>query len=141
MCAGATWNRILGTFRLRLTIRRIGRLVIYYPHAIALQHNSALQKLSLCLSSLGAFRALSHFRRAAHTKLQQRCRACSWAGVHVELEVRRACPVREELAAGLTAAQGYGAPLRLPRDEWKTFASLPKHRGSPMAHAEPPDDG
>ena len=43
-----------------------------------------------------------------HTKLQQRCRACSWAGVHVE--VRKACDVQEELAAGLTAAQGYGAP-------------------------------
>ena len=51
-------------------------------------------------------------------KLQQRCRACSWGGVHVE--VRRACHVREELAAALTAAQGYGAPLRLgaPR-EWE----------------------
>ena len=61
-----------------------------------------------------------------HTKLQQRCRACSWAGVHVE--ARRACPVREELAAGLTAPQGYGAPLRLPRPRWRTFASFSKHR-------------
>ena len=33
----STRNRILGTFRLRLTIRRIGRLVIYYPHAIGFQ--------------------------------------------------------------------------------------------------------
>ena len=68
-------------------------------------HNSALQMLSLCRSS-------STFG-VPHTKLQQRCRACSWTGVHVE--VRRACPVWEELAAGLTAAQGYGAPLRLGR--------------------------
>ena len=59
----------------------------------------------------------------SHTKLQQRCRACSWAGVHVE--VRRACHVREELAAGLTAAQGYGAPLRLgARREWEFCALL-----------------
>ena len=59
----------------------------------------------------------------SHTKLEQRCRACSWAGVHVE--VRRACHVREELAAGLTAAQGYGAPLRLGAlREWEFCALL-----------------
>ena len=59
-----------------------------------------------------------------HTKLQQRGRACSWAGVHVE--VRRACPVREELAAGLTAAQGYGAPLRLGRRGVENFCLSPE---------------
>jgi len=57
-----------------------------------------------------------------HTKLQQRCRACSWAGVHVG--VRRACHVREELAAGLTAAQGYGAPLRLGALGVREFCAL-----------------
>ena len=62
------------------------------------------------------------------TKLQQRCRACSWAGVHVE--VRRACHVREELAAGLTAAQGYGAPLRLGA---LRFAPFSKHRAPAAA--------
>ena len=65
-----------------------------------------------------------------HTKLQQRGRACSWAGVHVE--VRRACPVREELAAGLTAAQGYGAPLRLGRHATGNFAPFSKHRAWPL---------
>ena len=32
-------NRISCRFRLRLTIRRIGRLVIYYPHAIGLNRS------------------------------------------------------------------------------------------------------
>ena len=36
-----------------------------------------------------------------------------------------------------TAAQGYGAPLRLARDEWKTFASLPKHRVSTRGATHP----
>ena len=64
-----------------------------------------------------------------HTKLQQRCRACSWAGVHVE--VRRACDVREEVAAGLTAAQGYGAPSVLARLATGNFAAFSKHRDWP----------
>ena len=112
----------------------LGALLYSSKCFITTQHGTT-EALSL---QIIAQRFLSTFG-VPHTKFQQRGRACSWAGVHVE--VRRACPVREELAAGLTAAQGYGAPLRLPRDEWKTFASLPKHRGSPMAHAEPPDDG
>ena len=64
-----------------------------------------------------------------HTKLQQRCRACSWAGVHVE--VRTACDVREEVAAGLTAAQSYGARSVLARLATGNFAPFSKHRAGP----------
>ena len=67
-----------------------------------------------------------------HTKLQQRCRACSWAGVHVE--VRTACDVREEVAAGLTAAQSYGARSVLARLATGNFAPFSKHRACVRAH-------
>ena len=46
----------------------------------------------------------------------------------MHVEVRRACDVREELAAGLRAAQGYGAPSVWRASEWRNFASFSKHR-------------
>ena len=47
----------------------------------------------------------------------------------MHVEVRRACGVREELAAGLRAAQGYGAPSVWGARATENFAPLPKHSG------------
>ena len=84
-----------------------------YRSALFADHHSAVFVISSTL-------------RVPHTKLQQRCRACSWACVHVE--ARRACHVREEFAAGLTAAQGCGAPSVWAARATENFAPLPKHR-------------
>jgi len=62
----------------------------------------------------------------------------------VHVEVRRACDVREELAAGLRAAQGYGAPSVWGARATENFAPLPKHsagcgyHGTTASHHAPP---
>ena len=47
----------------------------------------------------------------------------------MHVEVRTACDVREEVAAGLTAAQSYGARSVLARLATGNFAPFSKHRG------------
>ena len=79
------------------------------------------------LSLLIISRRVSSTIGVPHTKMKQRFLACIWAGVYVD--VRRACGVREEVAARLTAAQGYGAPSVLARLASGNFAPLSKHRG------------
>ena len=54
----------------------------------------------------------------------------------MHVEVRRACDVREELAAGLRAAQGYGAPSVWGARATENFAPLPKHSVQLLGHLD-----
>ena len=123
LAAAARRSQLISPLSMSLRCERMFSQRCSHQRRTCPRRNHRLSSRTPCCSAS----ARSSTFGVPHTKLQQRCRACSWAGVHVE--VRRACPVREELAAGLTAAQGYGAPLRL----WgartsETFASLSKHR-------------